>query len=83
MVDLVEESPERAASEKPHGKGPIEPEAHGTDRRAAESWGEASVVWPNPEDLEGRAKFILDDPTKAYFWKGLEETGRASMKAIN
>ena len=41
------------------------------------------MVWPKPEDLEGRARFILNNPTEAYFWKGLEETGRASMKAIN
>jgi hypothetical protein len=27
--------------------------------------------------------FILDDPSKAYLWKGLEETGHASVQAIN
>ena len=33
--------------------------------------------------LEGRARFILDDPSEAYLWKGLEETGRASVQPIN
>ena len=37
----------------------------------------------NPEDPDGRAMFILDDPSKAYLWKGLEETGHASVQAIN
>ena len=41
------------------------------------------MVWPNPEDPEGRARFVHDDPTEAYFWKSLEETGRASVQAIN
>ena len=83
VVNLVMESPWRAASHKPYGKGPIEPETQGADRRAVGSWGKTTVVWPNPKDLEGRAKFILDEPIEAYFWKGLEETGCASMKAIN
>lgn len=79
MVDLVEEAPERVASTKSHGKGPVEPEAPGADERAVASWGETPVIWPNPEDQDGRARFVPDDPFEAYLWKGLEETGRASV----
>lgn len=53
MVDLVEETLERAASERPHGKGPVQPEAQGADRRAAGSWGETLVIWHNLENPEG------------------------------
>ena len=66
-MDLVKESPERVASGKPHGKGPVEPGAHGAEREATGSWVEALLVWPNPEDPEGRARFVLDDSTEAYF----------------
>jgi hypothetical protein len=41
------------------------------------------MIWPNPDDPEGRARFVLDDPSEAYLWRGLEESGRASVDAIN
>ena len=41
------------------------------------------MFWPNPEDPEGRARFILDDPSKALLLKGFEQTGRASVQDIN
>jgi len=47
------------------------------------SWGRSPIVWPNPDDLEGRARFVLDDPSEAYLWRGLEECGRASVEALN
>ena len=47
------------------------------------AWGQSPVVWPNPHDLEGRARFVLDDPSEAYLWRGLEECGRASVEALN
>jgi len=40
-------------------------------------------MWPNPEDPEGRARFVLDDPSEEYLWKGLQECGRTSVLAIN
>jgi hypothetical protein len=45
--------------------------------------GEILVIWPNLADPEGGARFVLDNHTEAYLWKGLEETGHARMKAIN
>ena len=47
------------------------------------AWGQSPVIWPNPDDPEGRARFVLDDPSEAYLWRGLEECGRASVEAIN
>ena len=47
------------------------------------SWGRSPIVWPNPDGLEGRARFVLDDPSEAYLWRGLEECGRASVEALN
>ena len=47
------------------------------------AWGQSPVVWPNPDDPEGRARFVLDDPSEAYLWRGLEECGRASVEALN
>ena len=43
-------------------------------------------AWPGfgpQEREEGRARFVLDDPSEAYLWRGLEECGRASVEAIN
>ena len=64
-MGLVEEASEKAASTKPHGKGPVELEA---PEEAVASWGKAPVFWPNPEDPEGSARFVLDDPSEAYLW---------------
>jgi hypothetical protein len=47
------------------------------------AWGQDPMIWPNPDDLEGRARFVLDDPSEAYLWQGLEECGRASVEALN
>ena len=47
------------------------------------AWGQNPVVWPNPDDPEGRSRFVRDDPSKAYIWRGLEECGRASVEALN
>lgn len=41
------------------------------------------MIWPNLEDPEAGVRFVLDDPTEAYLWKGLEETGCAAMKTIS
>ena len=41
------------------------------------------MVWPDLDDLEGRARFVLDDPSKAYLWQGLDACGCASVEAIN
>jgi len=41
------------------------------------------MIWPNPNDPEERARFVLDDPSEAYLWRGLEECRRASAEAIN
>jgi hypothetical protein len=30
------------------------------------SWGKAPIIWPNLEDPEGRARFVLEDPSEAY-----------------
>jgi len=68
---------------RPHGKGPVQPEAPGGEGGDIVSWGKAPVIWPDIEDPEGRARFVLDDPSKAYLWQGLEECGNASVEAIN
>jgi len=31
-------------------------------------WGKCPVFWPNLEDAEGGARFVLDDPSEAYLW---------------
>ena len=52
VVDLVEESPVKAASRRPHGKGLVELEAQVADWGTAGSWGETLVIWTNLEDTE-------------------------------
>ena len=71
------------APERPHGKGPARSEAHAREGGGRMAWGQSPVVWPNPDDPEGRARFVLDDPSEAYLWRGLEECGRASVEALN
>ena len=46
-------------------------------------WGKSPVVWPDHNDAEGRARFVLDDPLEADLWQGLDACGRASVEAIN
>ena len=45
-------------------------------------WGKSPMFWPNLDDAEG-ARFVLDDPSEAYLWQGLDACGRASVEAIN
>jgi len=46
-------------------------------------WGKSPVFWPNLDDAEGGARFVLDDPSEAYLWQGLDACGRASVEALN
>ena len=42
-------------------------------------WGKSPVFWPNLDDAEGGARFVLDDPSEDYLWQGLDACGRASV----
>jgi len=46
-------------------------------------WGKSPVFWPNLDDAEGGARFVLDDQSEDYLWQGLDACGRASVEAIN
>jgi len=46
-------------------------------------WGKSPVFWPNLDDAEGGARFVLDDPSEDYLWQGLDACGRANIEAIN
>jgi len=46
-------------------------------------WGKSPIFWPNLDDAEGGARFVLDDPSEDYLWQGLDACGRASVEAIN
>ena len=65
------------------GKGPARPEVPAREGGGSMSWGQSPVVWPNPDDPKGRARFVLDDPSEAYLWWVLEECGRTSVEALN
>jgi len=41
------------------------------------------MFWPDLDNTEGGARFVLDDPSKVYLWQGLDACGRASVEAIN
>ena len=30
------------------------------------AWGQNPMIWPNPNNPEVRARFVLDDPSEAY-----------------
>jgi len=45
--------------------------------------GKSLVFWPNLDDAEGGARFVLDDPSEDYLWQGLDACGCASVEAIN
>jgi len=46
------------------------------------AWGQDPVIWLNPDDPEGRARFVLDDPSESYLWRGLVNAGaRASRRS--
>jgi len=64
-------------------KGPPRPEAPAAGGIKDAPWGKSPVVWPDLDDAEGRARFVLDDPSEAYLWQGLDACGRASVEAIN
>jgi len=68
---------------RPHTKGPARPEAPAREGGGRMAWGQDPVIWPNPNDREGRARFMLDDPSEAYLCRGLEECGRTSVEALN
>jgi len=59
------------------------PEAPTTEGEGDARWGKSPVFWPNLDDTEGGARFVLDDPSEAYLWQGLDACGRASIEAIN
>ena len=67
----------------PHGKGPARPKAPAAEGERDAPWGKSPVVWPDLDDAEGRARFVLDDPSEAYLWQGLDACGRANVEAIN
>jgi len=67
----------------PHGKGPAGPVAPAAGGEGNARWGKSPVFWPNLDDAEGGARFVLDDPSEAYLWQGLDVYGRASVEAIN
>jgi len=69
--------------EGPHEKGPARPEAPAAGGAGDTRWGKSPVFWPNLDDAEGGARFVLDDPSEAYLWQGLDACGRASVEAIN
>jgi len=59
------------------------PEAPTAGGEGDAQWGKSPVFWPNLEDIEGGARFVLDDPSEAYLWQGLDACGRANVEAIN
>ncbi|XP_021303813.1 basic salivary proline-rich protein 3-like [Sorghum bicolor] len=54
------------AVERPHGKAPARPEAPAREGGGRMVWGQDPMIWPNPDDPEGRARFVLDDPSESY-----------------
>ena len=64
-------------SERLDGKGLARPEAPAGEGGGSVPWGESAVIWPDLDDPEGRARFVLDDPSEAY------QCGRASVEVIN
>ena len=71
------------AVERPHGKAPARPDAPAREGGGRMVWGQDPMIWPNPDNPEGRARFVLDDPSESYLWRGLEECGHASVEALN
>ena len=79
----VKVAPSVVPPKRSHEKGPARPETLVREGGGSMAWGQSPMIWPNPDDPEGRARFVLDDPSEAYLWRGLEECGRASVDAIN
>jgi len=42
------------------------PEAPAAGGEGDARWGESPMFWPNLDDDEGGAIFVLDDPSEAY-----------------
>jgi len=59
------------------------PEASTAGGEGDARWGKSPVFWPNLDDAEGGARFVLDDPSEDYLWQGLDTCERASVEAIN
>ena len=59
------------------------PEAPTAGGEGDARWGKSPIFWPNLDDTEGGARFVLDDPSEDYLWQGLDACGRASVEAIN
>ena len=59
------------------------PEAPAAGGEGDARWGKSPVFWPNLDDVEGGARFVLDDPSEACLWQGQDACGRASVEAIN
>jgi len=59
------------------------PEAPSAGGESDARWGKSLVFWPNLDDAEGGARFVLDDPSEDYLWQGLDACGRACVEAIN
>ena len=79
----VEEALSVVPPEMSRGKGPARPEAQAREGGGSMAWGRSPMIWPNPDDPEERARFVLDNPSEAYLWRGLEECGHASVEALN
>jgi len=83
VVDLGDDSLDKTPSERPHRKGSTVLEAPSADDGDAGSCGEYPMIWPNLNNPEAGARFVLDDPTELYLWRGMRETGRTAMNTIN
>jgi len=59
------------------------PEAPAAGGEGDARWGKSPIFWPNLEDAEGGTRFVLDDPSEDYLWRGLDPCGCASVEAIN
>ena len=44
------------------------PEAPTAGGEGDARWGKSPVFWPNLDDTEGGARFVLDDPSEDYLW---------------
>ena len=42
------------------------PEAPAAGGEEGAGWGKSPVIWPNLDDAEGGARFVLDDPSENY-----------------
>ena len=66
-----------APLEGPHRKGPARPEAPAAGGEGDAAWSKSPVFWPDLDDTEGGAKFVLNDPSEVYHWQGLDACGNA------